>query len=211
MQSIKDEKNGVIVTAADILLRNLPKRMPLTEDMIAAAIVDPSMQHLPVIDNWLDEQKLSKIELLQKIIVKYNIDVSLCRTVTVTHKPTQSEQTDASNEPEETNYRLSLLKKYRSVPRQDKTLGNELLKFSMIQSEISDVLQFWRGHECNFVQLSSIAKVILCKPATSAKSESAFSVAGALVCKRRGSLDPLRITKTLFVHDNYDLLNCDEM
>lgn len=49
---------SVIATAAKILLENIDKRMELTSDAIVAAILDPAMQHLPIIDEWL--QKNSK-------------------------------------------------------------------------------------------------------------------------------------------------------
>lgn len=43
----------VIGTVIDILLNNLDKRFQLTDASIAAAVLDPSTQHLPVINSWL--------------------------------------------------------------------------------------------------------------------------------------------------------------
>lgn len=45
--------NDVITRAAQILLDNVDKRLPLTELSIAAAILDPNMQRLPAIEEWL--------------------------------------------------------------------------------------------------------------------------------------------------------------
>lgn len=42
--------------AIDILLLNMPNRIVLTEEAIAAACVDPAIQHLPIIERWLNEK-----------------------------------------------------------------------------------------------------------------------------------------------------------
>lgn len=47
--------DSVIGKAADILLKNLDKRLPLNEECIGAALIDPRMQRLPIIDKWLTE------------------------------------------------------------------------------------------------------------------------------------------------------------
>lgn len=88
-------------------------------------------------------------------------------------------------------------------------LEAELSRFSNIHINEEDVLKFWREEETQFPLMAAVAKVLLCKPATSAASESAFSVAGALLSKRRATIDPLRARKILFVHDNYDLLHAN--
>lgn len=54
------QSDGIIADAAHILLENLERRLPLTEELVAAAILDPSVQHLEVIDDWLDEQNMSR-------------------------------------------------------------------------------------------------------------------------------------------------------
>lgn len=54
------QKDGVIADAAGILLQNLERRLPITEELVAAAILDPSIQHLEVIDEWLDMKKLTR-------------------------------------------------------------------------------------------------------------------------------------------------------
>lgn len=45
--------DSVIVKAAKILLDNIESRLEITAESIVAAIVDPAMQHLPIIDRWL--------------------------------------------------------------------------------------------------------------------------------------------------------------
>lgn len=45
--------------AIDILMRNMPNRIVLTEEAIAAACVDPAIQHLPIIERWLNEKGIN--------------------------------------------------------------------------------------------------------------------------------------------------------
>lgn len=103
--------------------------------------------------------------------------------------------------------RMKLLNKHNlSSRRSQNGLEFELVRFINIREPHPDVLGFWRTEQANFPTMAAVAKVLLCKPATSASSESAFSVAGALISSKRASLEPLRARKILFIHDNYDLL-----
>lgn len=102
--------------------------------------------------------------------------------------------------------RLQLLRKH-SNRTSNVGIEAELARFENIHYYEDDVLKFWREEEMHFPLMAAIAKVLLCKPATSAASESAFSVAGALLSKRRATIDPLRARNFLFIHDNYDLLH----
>lgn len=47
-------EDDVIIRAANILLTNLPKRLPLSIDFIGAALIDPRMQRLPIVREWLN-------------------------------------------------------------------------------------------------------------------------------------------------------------
>lgn len=87
-------------------------------------------------------------------------------------------------------------------------LEDELLRFEQITNLNDDgLLEFWDKNQNNFPRLQPLARVILGIPATSAKAESVFSVAGCLIRKRRASIVPYRAEKTLFIHDNYDLIH----
>jgi hypothetical protein len=87
------------------------------------------------------------------------------------------------------------------------SLEEEMAIFSQKKEIPSCVLTFWRQNESSYPKMSAVAKVILGVPATTAKSESAFSIAGCLLQRRRASIEPMRAEKILFIHDNYDLLN----
>lgn len=60
LKNIMQQKDDVIADAAGILLQNLERRLPMTEELVAAAILDPSIQHLEVIDEWLDMKKMTR-------------------------------------------------------------------------------------------------------------------------------------------------------
>lgn len=47
--------NEIIEKAADILLNKLPERIKLENDHIAAAIIDPRIQHLDIVNKWITE------------------------------------------------------------------------------------------------------------------------------------------------------------
>lgn len=51
----------LILEAIDILLQNLRKRIELTEIVVAAACLDPAIQHMRIIDTWLEEKGMIRI------------------------------------------------------------------------------------------------------------------------------------------------------
>lgn len=55
-QMYRDSMCETIKTAVDILLENLDHRFPLKDECIAAAVLDPSTQHLPIINMWLRDK-----------------------------------------------------------------------------------------------------------------------------------------------------------
>lgn len=54
MRTFYDD-DDVIGRAAGILLLNLDLRLPLNEECVGAALIDPKMQRLPIIEKWLSE------------------------------------------------------------------------------------------------------------------------------------------------------------
>lgn len=123
---------------------------------------------------------------------------------------TEREQSETGNESQKKNLdaRMMLLQKHNLPSRRSQNgIDFELSRFANIKVQEPDVLSFRRDEEPNYPTMAAIANVLLSKPATSAASENAFSVAGALISRRRSSIDPLRARKMLFIHDNYDLLH----
>lgn len=50
-------EESLVVDAIDILLLNLKKRIGMNEIVIAAACLDPAVQHLPLLDDWLTKRR----------------------------------------------------------------------------------------------------------------------------------------------------------
>lgn len=137
--------------------------------------------------------------VLKHVMKTFSVSIDL-------HQHIESNTTHVNN----MDARMSLLRKHTLSSRasnSQNSLEFELSRFSNIKEPQPDVLDFWRTEEVNFPMMAAIAKVLLSKPATSAASESAFSVAGSLISSKRASLEPLRARKILFIHDNYDLLH----
>lgn len=140
-----------------------------------------------------------RCEVLHDAMIEFNV------TSVSGHQ--QQHQEAMSNLPNNSdNIRLKLLKKY-SIFTGSGYIGieNEVNNFINLKHEVDDVLLFWRAEETKYPNMAKLAKVILSKPASSAKSESAFSVAGVLLSKTRSNIEPLRAQKVLFIHDNYNL------
>lgn len=52
-KTIEYDDDAIITRAAQILLDNMDIRLPLTVEIIGAALIDPNMQRLPTIEYWL--------------------------------------------------------------------------------------------------------------------------------------------------------------
>lgn len=48
--------NEIISNATRILLDNLPKRIEILNEYIAAALIDPRMQHLDIVSRWISDK-----------------------------------------------------------------------------------------------------------------------------------------------------------
>lgn len=197
------DRDEWIRNAANFLLSRFDSRFPLSHQMIASAIVDPEIQHLPAVGEWLDQHEETRLTVLTRIARDFEINI----------EPEQEEQPKPDKyiqrKSPAIDIRSMLIRKHSSLSNKKSNIQDELNRFININENTSDVLEFWRANQCAYPSMAKIAKVLLSKPSTSAKSESAFSVAGALLRDRRATIDPLRVQKTLFIHDNYAFLKSD--
>ena len=76
------------------------------------------------------------------------------------------------------------------------------------KNEIDDfnILSFSKNQKSSLCLLGELVKKFLCIPVTSTSSERAFSYAGILISAKHSCVGPNVVEKTLFVHDNYDLV-----
>lgn len=89
----------------------------------------------------------------------------------------------------------------------DYTIEGELFRFQGVHEVFDDALMFWSKFADSYPNLSAIARVLFCVQATTGTAESAFSFAGSVIRSQRATIDPFRVEKVLFIHDNYDLFN----
>lgn len=64
-----------------------------------------------------------------------------------------------------------------------------------------DPLLWWKMNQHRFPRLASLAKTVLCIPATSVPCERLFSSAGYIMNKTRCSLDPQNVTMLVCLRD----------
>ena len=69
----------------------------------------------------------------------------------------------------------------------------------------TDPLQWWKTNETSFPHLARLAKKYLAVPATSTKSERAYSAAGIIAGKRRASFLSENVDRPLFLNKNTDI------
>ena len=65
---------------------------------------------------------------------------------------------------------------------------------------------WWKSNEHRFCQLASLARAVLCIPATSTHSERVFSTARITVNKLRGCLKPNKFDAIVFLNKNLKAL-----
>jgi len=82
---------------------------------------------------------------------------------------------------------------------------NELVEYMNLNfSKDTDLIQFWLDNKSVLPKLYTVARQVLCVPASSAASERLFSTAGRLLEKRRTTLLPATVNSFLFLHSNME-------
>lgn len=196
--------------AVDILLERFDERFSLNDDMVLASFLDPSMQHLPIIQEYFEKNNIDVVELLNKKWVKYELTLRADseKSNPVPTAVNRKELEPAVNAPK--RIRLDI-EKHCSM---EAVMGNspidcirrEFNKYTSIVGVLEEPLSWWQKNEAQFPHFSRLAKVMLSFMATSAIVERFFSKAAILVTKRKASLNPTTIEKILFIHENYSLV-----
>ena len=65
-----------------------------------------------------------------------------------------------------------------------------------------DPLEWWKSCQSQYPLTSQLVKKYWSLPATSLRSEEAFSTAGNVLTKKRNRLLPENVDKLVFLHDN---------
>lgn len=213
MKTLLKEKSlsRIAKRAVAILLDRFDVRFKMNDDMILASFLDPSMQHLPIIKNYLDEHNIDVVKLLHEKWLKYELsaEVGSSDPNQGSKGPKRKASEPAVNDAKK--IRLELIEKHCAM---EAVVGHspidcirrEVNKYTSIIGVLEEPLVWWCKNEIQFPYLSKITKVMLSFMATSAIVERFFSKAGILVTKRKANLDPTSMQKILFIHENYQLI-----
>lgn len=206
-------ENNVILKAAEVLYMNLDKRIGLFTESVAAAILDPMFQSLPMIDEWIKRHSAfeTRLDVIEAVCNEMKIQfVERDVDETVVNAPVNPVGKKAD---ENSNYILSLVQKYTEVRGNSQSMAlnsdlkSELQRFRGIQDHPNNLMQFWKDNKSCYPKLSMVSNAIHGIPLSTAKEESSFSISGCLIRSRRASLAPERAERILFIHDNYNLFN----
>lgn len=69
----KFANNVKITTILGSIRNNFHKRFPISDEAIAASLLDPSVQHLPVLNDILNSKCVTKLEFFNSMLLKYKI------------------------------------------------------------------------------------------------------------------------------------------
>lgn len=180
-------------------------RFPVTELLVTSALLDPRCKDLAVVNDYLMEQNISKLEFLAKQ-VKDNIRESNLKI----SQPAISDNVESSTAKKTTAQELIELSRKHTVGGTSRSAAVEKecqLYFASAHAEDvlhNDILKFWKERRVNFPWLSTAVRKFLCIQATSTPCERLFSICGLIYSAKRNRLQPERLDKTCFIHDNYE-------
>lgn len=180
------------------MLHSVERRFPISELQLCSALFDPSLRGLQTIDEYLYQNNSSKDSFLKKMYETYistELEDILCEN------PLSLPVDQPSNWK---RLKLELLQKHTGSHRVG--IEAEIQQYLSVTTAVEDPLLWWKDHESTFPRLACLAKYILSVPATSVPSERAFSLKGIIWNEKKSALTPAKLDKTLFIHENYDLI-----
>ena len=172
---------------------NYDKRLPITDLMIAASLLDPTYRDEFFITQYLEKKKITKFSFLKTLFSKLKTDVSVSFTF-----PTKEELRKMN---------LYEQSRIRSMP---KSIDEEIkiyLDMENINLSEESVLSWWMTQSNKLKRLSLLAKKYLGLAAMSSDVESNFSIMGCIVTARRSSLSTVKTEKIIFFKQNMNFIN----
>lgn len=177
------------------ILKQYDNRMVITEEMIAAALIDPHMKDQNFVLQYIDKQKTTKTNFLKKIYKKLNVSDNF-EVETQTSSP-EIEVIEDLNE---------IIDFYAFSDDEDDmpdtlTKEVELYLKEPIPTE-TDVLLWWKSVAKKYKRLSWVAIKYLAMTATSSDVESCFSTSGCIVTAKRSLLTTRRAEMLMYLKQN---------
>lgn len=208
--AVDKKDHYLIAELKEKLLAQLDYRFPITKEILIGALLDPRLHHLPRLQAELSKRNTTKFEFLKEEILKIVENVNT--------KPNSPKgQPSAAKKKKLPSMLEKLIDKHAyestspTTTNQDHKIDEEIHKYFLTiipRESVEDfnVLAFWKDHRNSLPLMCELVKKFLCIPVTSTSSERAFSYAGILISAKRSCLGPFVVEKTLFIHDNYDLV-----
>lgn len=195
----------LILQMKNSMRAKLDHRFPVTDLLVAAALLDPRCQNLKSVKNHLSDRFMTKAEFLVAQ-VKENVreaDVIKEDLAVPVIEPNSKESAQPASP-------VALLAQKHSAQISSSDRIHDEVEYFLTTASLAyvpdgDILKYWKKMQGQFPWLSALAKSILCIPATSTPSEKVFSIAGLVVTAKRSCLHPLRVHKIIFVHNNYNV------
>lgn len=211
LNSIPDDETLIMLSLKRNMLNQVDKRFPTTKATVAAALLDYRFMGLTEIDVYLDRLNMTRASFLagyfKDIVGLETSESETTQLIPSTCTVPVRETKDTSS----SQLLLKLAKKhcsYNSIGFQNEdAIDQETWKYlaaaDPTELHDGDLLSFWKKRTTSFPLLSTLARALLCIPATSTPSERVFSVAGLVLTAKRSRLMPQRVNKIIFIHDNY--------
>lgn len=183
----------------------LDHRFPVTDLLVAAALLDLRYQNLKSVNNYISDRIMTKAGFLVAQVKENVREADVIRediTVPVTEHSSEGLAQLASP--------VTLLAQKHSAQVSSSDRIHEEVEYYLATASLAyvphgDTLKYWKKMRGQFPWLSTLAKSILCIPATSTPSERVFFIAGLVITAKRFCLHPLRVHKIIFVHNNYNV------
>lgn len=191
------EEESLIEQVITSLLENLKNRFPIRSIHKLAAILDPGCSVTDTINRM---SVAKKIEILKY----YWFEFDLGEVIPIEKSSTPNESLDVAQK-----FRILMMKKIgKERPKPPSNdLESEISKYldCAIDTEIT-LEGFWKRHQKVFPKLYLLASAVYGLPATSASSESGFSVAGNTLSTNNFRLSGERVNQQCFISLNRKVL-----
>lgn len=88
------------------------------------------------------------------------------------------------------------------VPEKERKDIQESVKLEILDLAVADGNETWKSRQSQYPLLSQLVRKYWSLPATSVRSEEAFSTAGNVLTKKRNRLLPENVDRLVFLHNN---------
>ena len=205
-----------------LIMKNVDKRLPLTNEVILSTLMDPSTKSLVSLSDEGKQEVVYKAVKAVSHLPKLRGDADQQTEPIETQQGTPISDACASNLPQSkaigqfsepvsnnpVSKKMKLVLKHAPHPEEpDSRIREEInnyLRYVTGGNE-DDPLAFWKLNRGLFPSLETTAKNCLTRSASSVPVENLFSTMGLLLNGKRSALAPHRTNWLSFVHDNFEM------